>query len=147
MRTEKRSTDAVLLLALARSGIWDAQRYGDRPDRHQFNALLPAVAESSCFTLPATDTFGEVGKGQFIGSGYWDSDMGVFKNFPIRKDMRLQFRGELFNAFNHANFMDNDTGSYSQNPVQSLTGAGFGNLLSANDPRINQLALKVVFKI
>ena len=38
-------------------------------------------------------------------------------------------------------------GIYSQNPVQSLTGAGFGNLLSANDPRINQLALKVVVKI
>jgi hypothetical protein len=36
-------------------------------------------------------------------------------------------------------------GVSSQNPVSTVTGAGFGNILAANDPRIIQLALKVVF--
>ena len=57
----------------------------------------------------------------------------------------MQFRGELFHAFNHTNFMVGNTGSSSQNPVQTSTAEGFGNILAANDPRIIQLALKVVF--
>ena len=32
-------------------------------------------------------------------------DLGVFKNFRLaREGMHLQFRAELFNAFNHTNF-------------------------------------------
>jgi len=57
----------------------------------------------------------------------------------------MQFRGELFNAFNHTNFMNDNTGSNSKNPVQTYNAGGFGNILAANDPRIIQLALKVVF--
>jgi hypothetical protein len=71
--------------------------------------------------------------------------MGVFKNFPIREKLAIQFRGELFNTFNHTNLMTTDMGVSSSNPVTTVTGAGFGNILAANDPRIIQLALKVVF--
>ena len=97
------------------------------------------------FSAPAAGTFGNVSKGQFTGPGFWDWDMGVFKNFPVTELYSMQFRGELFNAFNHTNFMVSNTGSSSQNPVQTTTAAGFGNILAANDPRIIQLALKVVF--
>jgi hypothetical protein len=50
--------------------------------------------------------------------------------------VRLQFRMEFFNVFNHANLND---------PVVSLNGAGFGSILSASDPRIGQAALKLYF--
>jgi hypothetical protein len=86
-----------------------------------------------------------VSKGQFTGPGYWDWDMGLFKNIPISERYAMQFRGELFNAFNHTNFMNDNTGSNSKNPVQTYNAGGFGNILAANDPRIIQLALKVVF--
>jgi hypothetical protein len=97
------------------------------------------------FTVPAPGTFGNVGKGQLTGPGYWNWDMGVFKNIPITERYALQFRGELFNTFNHTNFMNDSTGSRAKSPVQSVTGAGFGTILGASDPRIIQLAAKVVF--
>jgi hypothetical protein len=62
--------------------------------------------------------------------------MGIFKTFAIRERLRLQFRAEFFNAFNHTNFQD---------PGNSLAGGGFGQIYSANDPRIGQLALKLLF--
>jgi hypothetical protein len=57
----------------------------------------------------------------------------------------MQFRGEWFNTFNHTNFSSDDTGSRAKGPVQTYTAAGFGNILASNDPRIVQLALKMVF--
>ena len=50
--------------------------------------------------------------------------------------MKFQFRAEYFNLFNRVNF---------NNPSSSLTGAGFGQIKGAGDPRIGQLALKFVF--
>jgi hypothetical protein len=100
---------------------------------------------SSAFTLPAYGTYGNVGKGQFIGPGFWDWDMGIFKNIPVTERVSMQFRGELFNTFNHTNFSSDDTGSRAKGPVQTYTAAGFGNILASNDPRIVQLALKIVF--
>jgi hypothetical protein len=99
----------------------------------------------AAFALPAVGSFGNVGKGQFIGPGYWNWDMGLMKNFPIKERYTTQFRAEMFNTFNHPNFMNDATGSYAKGPVQTYTGAGFGNILAANDPRIIQFALKVIF--
>jgi hypothetical protein len=50
--------------------------------------------------------------------------------------MTLNFRAEFFNFFNRANF---------NNPVNSVSAGGFGAILSARDPRIGQLALKLLF--
>ena len=91
---------------------------------------------AAAFNLPATGQFGNTGKGFLGGPGLFNWDMGVFKNFPLTERWKLQFRGEFFNTFNRANF---------QNPVTTVSGAGFGTILSANDPRILQLALKILF--
>ena len=60
----------------------------------------------------------------------------MFKRFPITERWSLQFRAEFFNIFNRANLSD---------PGTSLSGAGFGAIFGARDPRIGQLALKVNF--
>lgn len=91
---------------------------------------------ASAFALPATGAFGNAGKGEFTGPGIFSWDTGVFKYFPVGERFKLQFRGEFFNVLNHTNF---------QNPVSTVSSAGFGNILAANDPRILQLALKVFF--
>ena len=92
--------------------------------------------DPSAFALPATGQFGNAGKGALSGPGFFNWDTGVFKNFPVNERCRIQFRAEFFNVPNHTRF---------QNPVTTVTGAGFGHILSANDPRIMQLALKVFF--
>jgi hypothetical protein len=54
----------------------------------------------------------------------------------VSERISLQFRAEFFNVFNRANF---------SNPGTTVSAAGFGAILSASDPRIGQLALKLVF--
>jgi hypothetical protein len=46
------------------------------------------------------------------------------------------FRFELFNAFNHAQFL---------NPSGNVTSGNFGRVSEARDPRIGQVALKFIF--
>ncbi len=100
----------------------------------------------AAFSLPAAGTFGNVGKGEFLGPGFWNWDMGVFKNIPVTERTSVQLRGELFNTFNHANFSTDNSGSRAKSPIQANPSAtSFGQIQAANDPRIIQLALKVVF--
>ena len=67
--------------------------------------------------------------------------MGIFKNIRMTERWHAQLRGEFFNTLNHSNF----TSSGNNYPNQSLSSAGFGTITTAYDPRILQLALKIVF--
>ena len=59
------------------------------------------------------------------------------KRIPVTERVSTQFRLELFNALNHANL---------NNPFATLTNAArFGRIESASDPRVIQVALKVLF--
>src|SRR3712207_7846046 len=39
-----------------------------------------------------------------IGPGYSNTDLALMKNFYFTEQVRLQFRGEFYNAFNQVNF-------------------------------------------
>jgi hypothetical protein len=94
------------------------------------------------FVLPATGQFGNSGKGALRFPGQVVSDMGFFKNIPIRNErVRLQVRAEFFNIFNRVNYKQPD----QSNQVDTVSAAGFGSIRQANDPRIGQLALKFIF--
>jgi hypothetical protein len=141
----------------------DVSKTGNGSDRAQWSGSSAYATSSSCGTTTACKqwlnrasftpvasmapgTFGNVGKGQFIGPGFWNWDMGVFKNIPVTDRVAMQFRGELFNTFNHTNFSTDSTGSRAKSPVQANpSSTSFGQIQAANDPRIIQLALKVVF--
>jgi hypothetical protein len=101
-------------------------------------SAAPCVSflNATAFGLPSTGTFGNAGKGEFTGPGNFNWDLGLFKFFPVNDRFKIQFRSEFFNVLNRANFL---------NPVTTVSGAGFGNILSATDPRILQFALKVFF--
>jgi len=94
--------------------------------------LLP-----SAFGAPAAGTYGNMGKGSLRGPNSIAYNGGLQKDFPLHHErVKLQFRAEYFNLFNRVNF---------NNPASSLSGAGFGTIKSAGDPRIGQLALKLLF--
>jgi hypothetical protein len=67
----------------------------------------------------------------------------VGKNFPIWGDnLRLKFRADAFNAFNHASFNLPST-ALRENDITSGT---FGQITStANSARVLQLALRLEF--
>jgi hypothetical protein len=84
-------------------------------------------------------SFGNVGKGAFRGPGRFNVDTGLMKNFyPLksREDLRVQLRGEFFNVLNHTQFNDPDT---------TRNDGNFGGIYGAYDPRIIQLAVKILF--
>jgi hypothetical protein len=69
------------------------------------------------------------------GLNLWD--ISVIKAFTIKEGVRLQFRTEFLNAFNHAQFGD---------PSRSATNSNFGKITGqSNLPRNIQLALRLVF--
>ena len=65
---------------------------------------------------------------------YNNWDIGIQKNFPIAERSRLEFRVDMFNAFNHANF-------YA--PNTSFGSAPFGTIGATWTPRIMQAALRL----
>jgi hypothetical protein len=54
----------------------------------------------------------------------------------ITEGIQLEYRAEFFNVFNHAQF---------QQPSGAYGSSSFGNVTSAWDPRIGQMALKLYF--
>jgi hypothetical protein len=85
---------------------------------------------------PAQGTLGTLGRNTERGDGLIDIGFSLAKDFRITEGMRLQFRGELYNAFNVTNF----------NTVDSvLVSPTFGRYTSAFDPRRAQLVARVVF--
>jgi hypothetical protein len=95
--------------------------------------------QTSCFTPPPVGYFGNSGRTPLHGPGINNWDVGIEKSFPLqlREDTKLQFRGEMFNAFNHTQFglPSADTGA----------GANFGRVGGARSPRLVQFGLKLVW--
>ena len=60
----------------------------------------------------------------------------IYKNFRISETVRLQFRGELFNALNHTNFSGVGT---------TLGATTYGRVTSALEPRQIQFGVKLNF--
>jgi len=91
---------------------------------------------TAAFAQPGFGQFGSVGRNTLRGPGINNLDFSLFKNFVIHGDMRLQFRFESFNFFNHPNFNGVDT---------NVSSSTYGVLNSARPGRINQLGLKFTF--
>jgi hypothetical protein len=67
------------------------------------NPFTCGVNPNEIFCLPVPGTDG-AGRNIFTAPGYWNVDLGFIKTFPIGERFKIQFRTEMFNAFNHANF-------------------------------------------
>ena len=91
---------------------------------------------------------GNLGRNTLVGPGLFNIDFSVFKNNYVRKiseSFNVQFRAELFNVLNHANFAPSGNlaaftalGAAPPNPFGLLTNTQGQN-------RIIQLALKLVW--
>jgi hypothetical protein len=84
------------------------------------------------------------------GFGAWQMDLALRREFPICERLKLQFRAEAFNVFNHPNF-GNVNGSFGSNTFGQATGTLASSLGVLNPlyqmggPRSMQFALKFVF--
>ena len=81
---------------------------------------------TACFAQPAAFTFGTSGVGIIETPGYADFDLAFQKRFALGERVGLQFRGELFNAFNHTNLGAPSVGAFgtpSFGTINSIVGS------------------------
>jgi hypothetical protein len=91
---------------------------------------------TECFQIPGAAFFGTAGRNILNAPGVNNFDLGIHKFFRFSEQMRLQFRAEMFNAFNHANFAAPNTLANSPN---------FGLVSAARAPRLIQWGGKILF--
>ncbi|MFN0112133.1 MAG: carboxypeptidase regulatory-like domain-containing protein [Blastocatellia bacterium] len=109
---------------------------GDRTFSRNFN--------TAAYRAPAQGTLGTAAPTQLRGPGINNHDIAFFKNFRFIEKMNLQFRGELYNAFNHTQFSAYDTAArFDANNNQINTR--LGEFTTARRARVMQFALKLQF--
>ncbi len=108
----------------------------------------------SVLLAPANGQFGTAGRNIFRGSGFKNWDLSVTKEFSFRETIKAQFRAEVFNILNHANFA---TPGVNGGGSSSPTGSNFGcacatpdtaasnPVLGSGGSRSMQLGLKLIF--
>ncbi|HEY1341853.1 MAG TPA: carboxypeptidase regulatory-like domain-containing protein [Bryobacteraceae bacterium] len=90
-------------------------------------------------------SFGNLGVGVCTGPGINNWDMAFAKRFPLKSEARtLQFRAEMFNAFNHTQYSAID-GGVIFNPAGQNTNPTSGMYTNARTPRIMEFSLRFSF--
>jgi hypothetical protein len=93
--------------------------------------------DTSAFALQAPFTFGSAPRNSVIGPGYANVDFALAKTWmPGSAGRQLEFRWEVFNLFNRANF---------DLPNRTFGNSNFGRIFSAKSPREMQFGLRFAF--
>ena len=88
--------------------------------------------------------FGDLPRNFLRGPGFWQSDWALSKRFPVTEQVQLQFRAEVFNLFNRAQYA---------NPDGLISATDFGRIylplnttpIGVGTPRQFQFLLKLQF--
>ncbi len=73
--------------------------------------------DPNAFVVPLNGTYGNAGRDTLEGPGLTEFDLSLARQIPLTERIRLQFRSEFFNIFNHTNFN-------LPNPIVFTTAAG-----------------------
>jgi hypothetical protein len=60
------------------------------------------------YVRPAVGTFGNIFRDSLPGPGLIDTDLSASKSFNVTEGVKLQFRADFFNVFNHPNLAEPD---------------------------------------
>jgi hypothetical protein len=93
----------------------------------------------TAFSDNALGTLGNASRRSFYGPGALNFDIALLRNFKFSEAKSLQFRLETFNTFNHTQFFG--PASVEGNADNAL----FGRVISAQPPRLVQIALKFTY--
>jgi hypothetical protein len=120
----------------------------DRPDivpgqKIQLSDPTPELFFNKAAFVRHPRGFGNAGRNIIQGPGFQDIDLSIAKNTPIKESVILQFRGDIFNLFNHPNFAQ---------PNRTVTSGDFGRITATRTARGDlgssrqiQLGLRLTF--
>jgi len=147
-------------------------QFNDRPDvvgtgaLHQDNRNPDTAFDTAyfgCLTAPCTKTgqgapptgrLGTSGRNQYYGPGLQNWNFAVAKVFPLGTErVRLRFRADFFNLFNHTNFANpvSNEGSGNFGKITATVGSAVATAVGTTagvvggGPRVIQGALRVEF--
>ena len=123
-------------LGMSMASSQSGTAFGNRPNRvcdgTIDNPTVQRWFDTNCFVAPAAGVLGNAARTTLFGPGRWNADLALAKKFD-----RFQFRAEVFNVFNHAQFAA---------PGTAVGSPTFGVITSTvKSSRQVQLALKYVF--
>ena len=118
------------------------------------------TADTNC--IPGTRHFGDEGRNSLMGPNDRNLDFAISKMTPINERLKVQFRTDFYNLFNHPNFASpllpaffadaapnginlngTSVGTYA---IKATSDVGLGNpILGGGGPRSIQFALKFLF--
>ena len=91
---------------------------------------------TAAFALPAQFTFGSAPRNSVLGPGFVNMDLAIAKTWSLPGTTTLEFRWEVFNLFNRANF---------DIPSRIFGTGNFGRIFSAKNAREMQFGLRLAF--
>jgi hypothetical protein len=140
-------------VALNADGITGAPGAGTQRPVQVLADPLCADPRPSCwinpaaFALPKPGTLSPLSRNTIPGPDFFQFDTAVSREFPIREVYRLEFRAEAFNVTNsfRAGLSLPSLNAGSSGVSTTFGTPTFGQITSALDPRILQMALKFSF--
>jgi hypothetical protein len=110
----------------------------DGVDMRELIKARQPVLDLSAFALPATGRgfYGNSARNILVGPGNATWNTGLHKNWKFGEAAVMQFRWEMFNAFNRANF---------SNPNTNIQGGSFGLITTAGSGRSMLFGLRLDF--
>jgi hypothetical protein len=94
-------------------------------------AQVPIIAASGASARPGT-----LGRNALRMPGFWNLDLALSKNIALMNEVRLQVRGDLFNAFNVTSFSGLNT---------TITSPNFGRFTGTRGARVVQLNTRLIW--
>jgi hypothetical protein len=129
----------------ATGGAFLNNGWATRPDQignpnEGFTFSVDQAFNTKAFARPAQFVPGTAARGSIELPGITNVDFSLFKNTRVAERLNVQFRWEVFNLANHPNFS-----CYDCLPNRSFDSTSFGKIFAAQDPRLMQFALKLLF--
>lgn len=118
--------------------IGDPQQGAPHTINQWFNTSAFALVPCTKTSCPPNEIRpGNERRGTIVGPPMARWDANLYKNTNLTERVSLQFRAEAFNVLNHTNF--------NTFKSTSFTSGLFGEIATARDARVMQLALKLIF--
>jgi hypothetical protein len=103
--------------------------------------------DPACFRLQSVGVPGNLGRNTLTGPRFFTTDLALIKDIKLRESATVQFRAEVFNVLNHANFGQPNPDVFVQNGAGGVDVSPTAGQITATTTAARQIqfGLKILF--